>query len=118
MTRARMFPLALSATGLLALGIFVLALAPARAVPAEIVGDKVQHAAAFATLAFLPCAVRLRAALWVGPLLLLYGGAIEVVQFFVGRDASWYDVGADLLGISLGVAAGAVAGRMWRGRAR
>lgn len=42
----------------------------------------------------------------------LYGGGIEVVQGFVGRDPSLFDWAADILGAAVGVALAAGFGRV------
>ena len=72
-------------------------------------GDKFDHMAAFALLAVLG---RLgwsrRRAIWIGLALVGFGALIELSQAssFVGRDASWYDLLADLVAVLLGLAAG------------
>ena len=67
--------------------------------------DKIYHAAAFAALV-LPCASLYRRSLiWVLPAAVLFGGAIELIQPFVGRDGDWWDFLADILGIGLGLLA-------------
>jgi VanZ family protein len=83
-----------------------MALRPGHATPPNLFGsDKIDHIVAFMTLAALS---KLG---WPTPsiliksiLLLLYGIAIEFMQStqMVGRTASWSDVVADIIGISLG----------------
>lgn len=84
-----------------------LALSPAPPDSADTGWDKVDHALAFATLAFVSVW-----ALWQRPrqwlllvvALLAYGGFIEIAQSFVPtRDAEWNDVLADGVGIALGL---------------
>ena len=68
--------------------------------------DKLNHASAFAALAFAGwLSVRGRRGRWpTMALLLMYGALIEVAQRFVpGRSAEWADLLADALGIGLGV---------------
>jgi VanZ family protein len=84
----------------------VLALTPAPPRELDIGWDKLNHLAAFATLAV--CAVfgwrSARAArLAVLLALLAYGGAIELLQLQVpNRSAEWSDLGADAIGIGVG----------------
>ncbi len=68
--------------------------------------DKLNHALAFASLAFsgclaFPASRRSLLAVWLG--VLLFGGAIEIVQAFVpGRSCEWEDLLADAMGAVLG----------------
>ncbi|MFC3088381.1 VanZ family protein [Tabrizicola soli] len=91
----------------LALGmiIAVLTLAPMPAV-SPVGSDKVYHILAFAGLAFPLPLVRPRLTIWVVLGVIAYGGAIEMVQPFFGRQAEW----ADLLADGIGAVVGAVAG--------
>ncbi|MDI1300861.1 MAG: VanZ family protein [bacterium] len=85
------------------LGIWVLAIMPA---PPAIGSsyDKANHAFAFLVLGVLARMAWPRAgASRVPGLLLLFGILIEVVQYFVGRDASVFDVMADGVGLALAV---------------
>lgn len=55
--------------------------------------------------------------LWVTLAAFVLGGAIELLQSFVGRDASWRDVANDLCGVWLGLFWGQRAkGWVWFGR--
>lgn len=86
-------------------GVLVLALMPdAKGIGSSY--DKLNHIFAFFVLGVL---VRLAwpetGAPYALALLLLFGIAIEVVQFFVGRDASVFDVAADVVGLALAVCA-------------
>ena len=93
------------ATMLLALVIGVLTLTPmAPGGPAG--SDKVYHALAFASLAFPLSLVRPKLTLWVIAGVIVYGGVIEMIQPFFGRDAQWPDLLADGIGASMGAAAG------------
>jgi VanZ family protein len=92
-------------TAFFALVIALLTLLPQAPDPQGIPGfDKLAHTAAFAVLA-MPMAWchphRWRA---VALAVLAYGGAIEIVQPFTGRTASW----GDLLADGTGAVAGAV----------
>ena len=83
-----------------------LALQPGYATPASVLGsDKLEHIAAFLTLAMLSRLAWPTLSRWLpGGLLALYGLGIEYVQSmdFVGRTASVADFVADLIGIVLG----------------
>lgn len=72
--------------------------------------DKVLHFIAYFGLAGLATVAlgRLRPALWAGLALALFGGVLEIVQSFVGRDAEWGDELANVAGVGAGVAAGLV----------
>ncbi|MCV2355324.1 VanZ family protein [Paucibacter sp. B2R-40] len=73
--------------------------------------DKLNHAMAFASLAFCGhWSLSSRRARWFAlPLALLaYGGAIELLQLNIpGRDGEWADLLGDAVGISVGLAAAA-----------
>jgi VanZ family protein len=88
-------------TLVLAVIIAVLTLAPMPAGgPAG--SDKIYHILAFACLAFPLPLVRPRWAVWVILSVIAYGGAIEVIQPFFGRQAEWADLFADGIGAILG----------------
>lgn len=100
---------------ILLIAISYLALSPA---PPKSVGsswDKLNHALAFASLAFCGFwSFSTWRSRWLGlPLALLaYGGAIELLQLQIPeRDGEWVDLLADGLGIAmgLGLAAGVLA---------
>lgn len=78
-------------------------------------GDKVMHVLAFAALAFPTAAVRPRDILVVAPLLVIYGGAIELVQPRFNRHAEWADFWANCAGVALGSVLGYL---VWRLSAR
>ena len=94
-------------TAVLALGILVATLWPSHAPPVPFtLRDKVLHLLAFAAL-ILPMAVtEPRRALWLAPLCIAFGAAIEVIQPAFGRGAEWLDLLADALGVGLGLALG------------
>ncbi len=64
--------------------------------------DKIYHVFAFACLAFPLPLVRPRLALWVILGVIAYGGMIEMIQPFFGRQAEWADLIADGVGAILG----------------
>lgn len=74
-------------------------------------GDKLDHIAAFGTLAVLG---RLgwsrRRASGIGLALVGFGALIELSQAMpmIGRDASWYDLLADTIAVLLGLAIGQI----------
>lgn len=68
--------------------------------------DKQLHALAFAALVLPLGWLRPRHALWLAPLALGYGGAIELLQPLVGRSAEWGDLLADAIGIGAGLLPG------------
>ncbi len=95
-------------TFLLALVIAVLTLMPMPAGGSGVPGsDKLHHFLAFACLAFPLPLLRPRLTIWVILAVILYGGAIELIQPFFGRQAEW----ADLLADALGAVVGAVVAR-------
>lgn len=116
MSETRNMPVLLSviAMALLAVVIAVLTLGPApqSGVPGS---DKLHHLLAFAVLAFPLPAARPRLAPWVLLAIIGYGGLIELIQPYVGRQAEWADLAADAAGGAIGAAAGAAFG-MWRAR--
>ena len=72
--------------------------------------DKVLHFMAYFGLAGLATVAfgRLRPALWAGLALAVFGGVLEIVQSFVGRDAEWGDELANIVGVGAGLAAGLI----------
>jgi len=70
--------------------------------------DKVLHFLAYFGLAGLASVAlgRTRPALWAGLALAAFGGGLEIVQAFVGRDAEWGDELANIVGVLAGVAVG------------
>lgn len=70
--------------------------------------NKIYHAFAFAGLA-LPIATLRPGWLFVAvPTYAAFGGLIEIIQPFVGRDCSFADWVADLTGVGLGIVAGRI----------
>lgn len=113
LTKYRLYLIGITLTVALGIVIAFLTLAPisSKDVPGS---DKLHHGIAFAVLAFpLPFA-RPRLA-W--PVILgvsAYGGLIEVIQPFFGREASWGDFLADIIGATLGGLLGAQSGKSFR----
>ncbi|MBV9570535.1 MAG: VanZ family protein [Alphaproteobacteria bacterium] len=70
--------------------------------------DKVLHFTAYFGLAAIATIAlgRRRSGGWAALALALFGGALEIVQSFVGRDAEWGDEFANIAGASLGFLAG------------
>jgi VanZ family protein len=86
--------------------VYGLAIMPPAAAPA-IGNDKVQHMAAFLTLAVLASLALPKLSVWmVGLVLALFGGLIELTQMIpaLHRDASVYDWLADCAAIVAGLA--------------
>jgi len=113
LNRYRLLRIGVVATILLGIAIAVLTLAPVSSqdVPGS---DKLHHALAFAALAFpLPFA-RPRLAIPVALVVIAYGGMIELIQPYFGRNAEWADFLADILGAVLGAALGAQSGKWFR----
>ena len=78
--------------------------------------DKLYHILAFASLALpLPFA-KPRLTLWVILSVIVYGGTIEVLQPYFGRQAEWADLLADGLGAILGAGTGCALSVCWRSR--
>ncbi|MGY6633839.1 MAG: VanZ family protein [Alkalilacustris sp.] len=98
--------IALLVTGVLAAVIGGLTLTPSDGVPGPSGMDKVYHFVAFAALVWPITATRPRAALWVVPAAIAYGGAIELIQPHVGRHGEWGDVLANSLGALVGAGLG------------
>lgn len=97
---------ALLVTLILALVITFLTLSPPKVELNVSTPDKLNHFIAFAALVF-PCAVlQTRALIWIVPAAVFLGGAIELVQPYVGRGGDIADFGANVLGVGIGVALG------------
>ncbi len=78
--------------------------------------DKHQHVTAFALLVLPLTWGNIRNALWLVPLAIVYGGAIELLQPLIGRSGSLVDLAADALGCGLGVLPGALRAMLGRRR--
>jgi VanZ family protein len=98
---------AIIATGILAAVIAYLTLTP-RNLDLGLSSDKLYHFIAFAALVF-PCALLFaKKLIWVLPAAMLFGGAIELIQPFVGRAGELADFVADVVGVLIGVAFGLI----------
>lgn len=78
--------------------------------------DKIYHMLAFASLAFPLPLMRPKLAIWVFLGVVAYGGMIEVIQPFFGRQAEWADLLADGAGAACGALAAWLLGRRLRRR--
>lgn len=102
---ARVRRLAWLLTFILALVVAALTLGPATAPPLP-GGDKLHHLLGFAALA-LPAALFSPRDLWIiAPLLVLFGGAIELVQPYFGRSRELLDAAMNAFGVATGGAVG------------
>ena len=100
--------LALGLTLLLATVLAVLTLSPVSAPEPIEHSDKVYHVLAFAGLAFPISFLRPGWLLIAVPVFAAFGGLIELIQPYVGRECSLADWLADLGGIVLGVGCGRI----------
>lgn len=113
MTAGAASRLGLGLTLALAVVIGVLTLQPLPEIATRAPGsDKLHHLLAFAALVLPATAARPRHALWLLPLAIGYGGAIELIQPHVGRHGEWGDVLANSLGALIGVALGVALNRL------
>lgn len=77
------------------------AITPGDDTPGLIPWDKATHFIVFYVLAVLACLALPKSRLWrLGLALVAFGGLIEIVQHFTGRDASWGDLLADFCGVA------------------
>ena len=67
---------------------------------------------AFAAIAFPTALLARHHLLWLLPLALLYGGAVEVIQPYVGRGRELMDFLFDGLGLLVGAGAGLAARKL------
>lgn len=87
--------------------ILLLSLTPIPAPPIDVEqGDKIGHALAYFALMgwYAQLFDARRDLFWRAAAFVLLGGAIELIQPYVNRDAEWLDLGADTLGVALGLA--------------
>lgn len=73
--------------------------------------DKIYHILAFACLALPLPLTRPRWTIWVILCVVVYGGAIELLQPYFGRNAEWGDLWADGFGAVLGAGKGYILSR-------
>jgi VanZ family protein len=114
----RRFLLAAALTALIATG--VLTLMPLSAMPGGPAFQKVYHVLAFGAIAFAATLAFPRRVIWIIVLTSLYGGAIEVIQPYLGRNGNLEDWVADTVGaIAGGLAAlGVIQAWTWKASKR
>ena len=102
--------LALTATAILSFVIAYLTLSPSppHVGLEELLSDKAYHVIAFAALIFPSALLYARSLIWVIPAALMFGGAIELIQPYVGREAEVADFLADAVGLSVGIVSGLI----------
>lgn len=79
--------------------------------------DKLYHIIAFAVLVFPVIATGPHRWIWLVPLAIAFGGAIELIQPHVGRSAEWMDFLANGVGVGIGVWLGRLVHRRLPARA-
>jgi VanZ family protein len=91
--------------GLVLAGVIaLLSLLPNKDLPDVHLWDKLKHTLAYVALAFwFGSVVVRRDYFWLGLIVVAFGGAIELLQAQVGRDAEWGDLLADGIGTTLGL---------------
>lgn len=90
---------------LLAAVIAALALMPLPpGVPERVGLDKIYYFVAFLALVFPVIVTDTNRWSWVVPAAIVFGGAIELTQPFMGRNADWLDFGAGIAGVLAGAA--------------
>jgi VanZ family protein len=91
--------------GLMLAGVIaLLSLLPNRDLPDVHLWDKLKHTLAYIALAFwFGSVVVRRDYFWLALILVAFGGAIELLQAHVGRDAEWGDLLADGIGTAVGL---------------
>jgi VanZ family protein len=90
---------------IMVLVITVACLLPARELPGVGMSDKTEHFLAFGAVAFWFGSIVVRRDLhWVALAVVGFGSLIEVAQgaMGLGREADWFDVLADMLGVLIG----------------
>lgn len=79
---------------------------------ASLVWDKAAHFIAFGLILWsLGVLFRRLPRLWAAAIAIGTGGAVELIQHYTGRDPSWGDWLADILGVAVALALWAI----WRG---
>ena len=86
-------------TGFVVVAILVGTLFPVSQLPEVDGGDKAAHLIAFALLAIPLNLVTYPRWLLLNTGFVLFGGAIEFIQPFIGRHGEWLDLGADMIGV-------------------
>ena len=87
-----------------ALAILIFALLPASVRLPSTGWDKSNHVLAFGVLAYMGCKAFPQSGYWLWGMLTMYGGVIEVLQYFTpSRSAEWADLLADAIGALIGL---------------
>jgi membrane associated rhomboid family serine protease len=103
----RIWPMALiTLTAMIVILIGYLTLTKVDVPPALAGSDKWHHTIAFTALAFPISALRPKWLWLAAPAFITFGGAIEIIQPYVGRDRDILDWLADIVGVILGCAVG------------
>ncbi len=100
--------LALIATMILAAAITWLTLTPSPPTPdlQHPMSDKIYHVFGFAALVIPTALLFKRSLIWIVPLSVTFGAAIEIIQPYTGRSAEAMDFVANLIGVGIGITAG------------
>ncbi|MBR7889054.1 hypothetical protein J9B83_08835 [Marinomonas sp. A79] len=85
-------------------------LTPAEFLPAAPGGDKLHHVVGFGGWALMCAFGPLKRFLMFALVIVILGGAVEVIQPYVNRYGEWLDFYADAAGVLLAVAARLLAG--------
>ena len=102
----------------LVLVVVVASLVPGKDLPRLGISDKVEHITAYFSLsAWFGGLLMPRRYAWLGLVLLLLGGGIEIAQGLMGlgRQADWHDFYADAFGVFAGLALCLLGLRHWAG---
>jgi VanZ family protein len=86
----------------------VAALIPSNHIPSLPGSDKVHHALAFGLISFPVAFARSQSIFWIILVASAYGGLIEVIQAYVGRDGDIKDAAANTLGAVCGTVSGKI----------
>ncbi|MGO4855662.1 teicoplanin resistance protein VanZ [Phaeovulum sp. W22_SRMD_FR3] len=109
--------IAIVSSALLVLAICVSTLSPHPLLPNDALwGDKVQHLLGFGSLVVPAALLRPRWLTVVAPATIIFGGTIEVIQTYIGRDGEIGDFMADVTGVFLAVSICSIMRKiaMWR----
>lgn len=94
-------------TVVLGLSVAALTLIDGNEIPSSLAfSDKFYHAIAFTALVLPTTVLRPGWSLRVSIGAFLYGGAIELIQPYFGRNTEWLDMVANSIGIAIGVLVG------------
>lgn len=94
-------------TLLVAMAVAIGTLTPQEHTPPALSGvDKLLHFAAFAALVLPAATLRPDLLRWLLPIVVIYGGMIEIIQPSIGRHAEWGDFVANTVGALAGAGIG------------